>query len=188
MATGQAQFFSGFIAEGRGPNYWEQLKESGWVGAFAYGFFNDLYVLGQSIGVGRGVHVNNLDGTSSVVGSNDQQLSALGGLSAGIPNAKAVGTGLKAATILTVAGRPRVPKGKIWVNLATGNDQKGGTFISLTAKYVEVLKGVKKFDFSKFKTSRGHPGMLPPRVEPRARSKWAKGMELLGNFFDDPQR
>ncbi|HMP32469.1 MAG TPA: hypothetical protein PKD85_22865, partial [Saprospiraceae bacterium] len=86
------------------------------------------------------------------------------------------------ATSKFVTMGSRVPSGKAFWDLVKNKVLKGGQWMRKNKKeYLELDPSKVKIPTT---TSRGKP--FSPKVEPNAKSKWAKVMELFGNF-DDPR-
>ena len=91
---------------------------------------------------------------------------------------------LQAIDDIGVLGFARVPKGEAWIDIATGKIQQAGIFLKEGGAYLKLLKDNIKTDFSKTFTGKAKP--MSPKVEPVAKSRWAKFMEFFSNF-DDPR-
>lgn len=82
-------------------------------------------------------------------------------------------------------GKLRVPKGEFWVNIASKKGQKGGTFISKTAKYIRSKLFKKMPQGPKTSTSRGNPNDFE-QIPEDARRKLLENMsEKLGDSLDN---
>lgn len=110
-------------------------------------------------------------------GADDPIFNAITlGMGGAIKGGQAV-EGINMASIL-----PRVPAGKSFYDVVRGRVVKGGQWMR------KKLDGYLELDPKTLRppttTSRGKP--FSPKVVPQAKSRWAKFMELFGNF-DDPR-